>query len=309
MNSSPHIHCENSTDKIMADVLISLLPAVIMSIFFFGIRAAFVEAVCTFSSFIGEAVLKSLKKEKAPFDFSSPLSGLLLSLTLPGTVPIFVAALGGFFAAFVVKGLCGGLGKNVFNPALGARAALLFAFPLYMTNYHLDAITSATPLHQMQAGVLPDFSLWNMFIGKIGGSLGEVSSLAIILGGIYLTYRRVIDVRIPIFYVGTVALLSLIFNEGYPFLWCAYNVLGGGLLFGAVFMATDYSSSPVTAKGRLLFAIALGCLTMLFRYTGIFPEGVTYAILFMNGLSTLIEEKTLPTRFGSVKGAKNESCR
>lgn len=304
MNSSPHIVSENSTKKIMADVLISLLPAVIISIFFFGIRAIFVEAICTFSSFIGEIIFKAIKKEEVSFDFSSLLSGLLLSLTLPPAVPLFVAAIGGFFSTFVVKGLCGGLGRNVFNPAFGARAALLFAFPFYMTYYHTDTITSATPLHQMQASVLPDFSLLDMFIGKIGGSFGEVSSLAIIIGGIYLACRKVIDLRIPLFYVGTVALLSIIFSEGSPLLWCAYNVLGGGLLFGAVFMATDYSSSPVTAKGRCFYGIALGILTMLFRYTGIFPEGVTYAVLFMNGLSPLIEEKTIPCRFGTVKGAK-----
>jgi electron transport complex protein RnfD len=240
-------------------------------------------------------------------DLSSVVTGLLLALTLPATVPYWVAAVGSVFAIVVVKGLCGGLGKNVFNPALGARAFLVLLWPVYMVRFvapgAVDGVASATPLHHMVMPALPEESLGQMFLGNIGGCIGEVCTLALLIGGAYLLYKGVISLRIPAAYLGTVAVLTLVFAKGdNAVLWMLYNLLGGGVVLGALFMATDYATSPVTPKGQIIYGIGCGVLTVIFRYFGLFPEGVTYAILLMNACAWAIDRYMAPRRFGTKKG-------
>ena len=226
-----------------------------------------------------------------------------------------MAAAGGLFAVVVVKGLCGGLGQNTFNPALGARAFLMLLFPACLTRFPAlgsalflgelnpaDVVTGATPLHHMQMPALPDVSLLDLFLGRAGGCIGEVSALALLLGGGWLVFRRVITLRIPAAYLGTVAVLTLVFSKGdSPILWMAYSLLSGGVLLGALFMATDYATSPVGPLAQIVYGIGCGALTVVFRYTGLFPEGVTYAILLMNAAAWLLDQYLVPRRFGAGK--------
>lgn len=305
--ASPHIRGKNRTDRIMADVLIALLPTTIAGVFLFGMRALLVVLVSMASAVAGEWIYKKItKQENTIFDLSAAVTGLLLALTLPAFVPYPIAVIGSLFAVIVVKGLCGGLGQNTFNPALAARAFLLLVWPKYITRFvtaGVDIHTSATPLHEMQIPALPDASKMDMFLGRIGGCIGEVSSLALLIGGIYLIVKKVISPRIPLTYLGSIAVLTMIFNKGNnPMEWMVYSILGGGAMLGAFFMATDYASSPVTPKGQILYGICAGALTVFFRYTGLFPEGVTYAILIMNAATWLIDQMTMPRRFGVQKG-------
>ncbi len=237
------------------------------------------------------------------------VTGMLLAMTLPSSVPYWLAAVGSIFAVVVVKLLCGGLGQNVFNPALLARAFMLLIYPVGMVRYAgtgVDAVASATPLHHMVMPALPQESVLDMFLGNCPGSIGEISALALLLGGGYLVYRKVISVRIPVAYLGTVAVLTLIFHKTEePLLWMLYSLFSGGLMLGAIFMATDYTTSPVTARGQILYGIGCGVLTVLFRYFGLFPEGVTYAILIMNGFVWIIDRYTAPRRFGVQGGKKS----
>lgn len=207
------------------------------------------------------------------------------------------------FAILFVKLLCGGLGQNIFNPALAARAFLMLIFPMGLTRYEsLDGVTSATPLHHMVMPALPEESLLNMFLGNCSGSVGEISALALLLGGAYLVYRKVISVRIPAAYLGTVAVLTLVFHKtDAPLQWMLYSLFSGGLVLGAVFMATDYATSPATAAGQLVYGVGCGILTVIFRYFGLFPEGVTYAILIMNAFVWIIDRHTAPRRFGTKR--------
>ena len=313
--SSPHIRGTERTDKIMKDVIIALLPTTIAGIIFFGMRALLVVLVSVVSAMIGEAVWRLItRKEVTIMDGSAAVTGLLLALTLPASVPFWVAAVGSLFAVIVAKGICGGLGQNTFNPALAGRALLILVCPVYLTRYleagtklslsvPVDAVAGATPLHDMVMGELPEVSLMNMFIGKIGGCIGEVSAAALLLGGAYLVYKKVISLRIPAAYLGTIAVLTLIFAKGEsPVEWMLYSILGGGAILGGLFMLTDYASSPVTPSGQIVYGIGAGILTVLFRYKGLFPEGVTYAILLMNALAWFIDEHTRPRRFGTQKG-------
>ena len=310
--SSPHIRSGDRTPRIMGDVILALLPAAAAGVLVFGLRAAVVVVVCVAAALVGEGLWRRVSGQHNTLpDRSAALTGLLLALTLPASVPYAVAAAGSLFAVVVVKGMCGGLGQNPFNPALAARAFLVLAFPEALTRYPArqagvpllggaDLVTAATPLHKMQIPALPADSLWDMFLGSIDGSIGETSALALLAGGTYLVVRRVISPRIPLAYLGSAAAVSLIFSQGQPPVrWMLYSLLGGGLLLGAIFMATDYASSPVTPRGQLLFGAGCGVLTVLFRYVGIFPEGVTYAILLMNGAVWLIEDCTPPRRFGT----------
>ena len=234
---------------------------------------------------------------------------MLLALTLPSTVPYWLAAAGSAFAIIAVKLISGGLGQNIFNPALLARAAMLLVFPAAMTRYPavgVDAVTAATPLHHMVMPALPEESLWDMFLGNCPGSIGELSALALIAGGIYLIRRKVISARIPVAYLGTVAVLTLVFSKTDNALsWMLYSLFSGGVMLGAIFMATDYVTSPVTAKGQIIFGIGCGILTVIFRYFGLFPEGVTYAILLMNLLVWTIDRFTPPVRYGQRGGKDN----
>ena len=268
------------------------------------------------SALAGEWLLRLVLRQYNTLpDGSALVTGLLLALTLPASVPYWTAATGGLFAAVVVKGICGGLGQNTFNPALGARAFLMLLFPACLTRFPalgaplplgelspVDVITGATPLHHMQMPALPDATLADMFLGGIGGCIGETSALALLIGGGYLLFRRVISFRIPAAYLGTVALLALIFPKGEdPLMWMAYSVLGGGVVLGAVFMATDYATSPVGSAAQVVYGVGCGVLTMVFRYTGLFPEGVTYAILLMNASVWLLDKYLVRTQFGGRK--------
>ena len=309
VTSSPHIRGKRNTQQIMLDVILALIPTLLVGIVRFGMNALVVTLVSIVAAVAAEWICGMIVYHKNTVkDLSSVVTGLLLALTLPATVPYWAAALGSAFAIIVVKGLCGGLGKNIFNPALGARAFLMLVCPVYLVRYvapgAVDGVTSATPLHHMVMPALPEASLADMFLGNIGGTIGEVCTLALLIGGIYLIWRGVISVRIPAAYLGTVAVLTLVFSKGDNALaWMLYSVLGGGVVLGALFMATDYATSPVTPKGQIIYGIGCGIFTVIFRYFGLFPEGVTYAILLMNACAWAIDRYMAPRRFGTKKGA------
>ena len=308
VTSSPHIRGKRNTQQIMLDVMIALLPTLLAGTIIFGMRALLVALVCIAAAVAAEwACGMILYHRNTVKDLSSVVTGLLLALTLPAEVPYWVAALGSVFAIVVVKGLCGGLGKNVFNPALGARAFLMLVCPVHLVRYiapgAVDGVASATPLHHMVMPALPEESIAQMFMGNIGGTIGEVCTLALLAGGIYMIVKGVISVRIPAAYLGTVAVLTLVFAKGdNAFAWMLYSLFGGGVVLGALFMATDYATSPVTPKGQIIYGIGCGVFTVIFRYFGLFPEGVTYAILLMNACAWAIDRYTAPRRFGTKKG-------
>ncbi len=307
--SSPHIRGNFRTNRIMLDVGIALLPGLIAGCVVLGIRALLVAGLSTVCAVGFEWLWSKLTKTRnTAADGSALVTGLLLAMTLPVSVPLWQVVLGDFFAIIVIKALFGGLGQNIFNPALAARAFLMLIYPLGLTRYPgLDGVTSATPLHHMVMPALPEESLLDMFLGNCPGSIGEISALALMAGGVYLVIRKVISPRIPLAYAGTVALLSLIFHKtDNALLWSGYQVLSGGLLLGAIFMATDYVTSPVTPVGQLIYGAACGVLTLLFRYFGLFPEGVTYAILLMNACVWVIDRFTPPARFGIRKGGSTK---
>ena len=311
MSSSPHIRCGDTTRRIMLDVLIALVPTLVAGTIVFGPRCLVVAAVSTAAAVVGEALWRLLTGQYQTIgDLSAAVTGLLLALTLPATVPYWMAAVGAVFAVVVVKGFFGGLGQNIFNPALAARALLVLLFPAAVTRFAapgaaiplsgtVDVATAATPLHSMVMPALPEASLADMFLGNIGGCIGEVSSLALLIGGAYLVFRQVIKLRIPVSYLGTVAVLSFSFAPLEPLQWMLYSLLSGGVLLGALFMASDYATSPATPGGQVLYGMGCGVLTVVFRSVGLYPEGVTYAILLMNAASWLLEHFT-PTRlFGA----------
>ena len=290
----------------MLDVVIALIPTLIVGVITLGLRALLVTLVSMAAAVVAELLYSLLlRKRNTLADCSALVTGLLFALTLPATTPYYVVALGSAFAIFFVKLLCGGLGQNIFNPALAARAFMLMIFPVALTRYaEVDGVSSATPLHHMVMPALPKETLLDMFLGNCPGSIGELSALALIIGGIYLVVRKVISPRIPLAYIGTVAVLTLVFSKtDAPVQWMLYSLFSGGLMLGAIFMATDYATSPVTAKGQIVYGIGCGALTVIFRYFGLFPEGVTYAILLMNACVWVIDRYTAPRRFG-VKGGK-----
>ena len=303
--SSPHIRGNFSTRRIMLDVVLALCPALCVGIGVLGWRSLSVVLVSAVSAVAAEWLYSLLTKTRnTVVDGSAMVTGLLLAMTLPHTVPHWMAALGSVFAIVMVKALCGGLGQNIFNPALAARAFLMLLFPLGLTRYEgLDGITSATPLHHMVQPSLPEESILDMFLGNCPGSIGEISALALLLGGGYLLYRKVISIRIPASYIGTVALLTLVFHKtDAPIQWMLYSLFSGGLMLGAIFMATDYATSPATPVGQLVYGVGCGILTVIFRYFGLFPEGVTYAILMMNAFVWFLDRHTAPRRFGTKRG-------
>ena len=303
--SSPHIRGNFKTSRIMLDVVIALLPGLAVGVWVLGIRALFVTLVCVASAVASEWLYSLItRKRQTVIDCSAIVTGLLLAMTLPHTVPYWQAAVGSVFAIILAKALCGGLGQNVFNPALAARAFLMLINPVGLTRYvGVDGVSSATPLHHMVMPALPEESLLDMFLGNCPGSIGELSAVALLAGGVYLVCRKVISPRIPLAYIGTVAVLTLVFHKTEaPVEWMLYSLLSGGLMLGAVFMATDYATSPATPKGQWIYGLGCGVLTVVFRYFGIFPEGVTYAILLMNALVWIIDRFTAPRRFGKKKG-------
>lgn len=307
--TSPHIRGNFRINRIMLDVIIALIPALVVGVIVLGLRALLVAAVSVVSAVVFEALWCLITRRKLTIvDGSAGVTGLLLAMTLPVTVPIWQVIVGNFFAIIIVKALFGGLGQNIFNPALAARAFMMLIFPLGITRYEgLDGVTSATPLHHMVMPATPNESLLDMFLGKCPGSIGEISALALLLSGVYLCVRKVISPRIPLAYIGTLAVLSLIFYKtDNALIWSAYSVLSGGLMLGAIFMATDYVTSPVTHLGQILYGVGCGALTLIFRYFGLYPEGVTYAILLMNAVAWFIDRYTGFARFGTKKGGGNK---
>ena len=305
--SSPHIRGNFRTNRIMLDVVLALLPALIVGVWKLGLRALLVAVVSIVCAVAAEWLYSVVTKTRnTVVDGSAMVTGLLLAMTLPASVPYWQVAVGAVFAIIVVKTLCGGLGQNIFNPALAARAFLMLIWPVGLTRYNalgVDAVTAATPLHHMVMPALPEESILDMFLGNCPGSIGEISALALLIGGAYLVARKVISVRIPAAYLGTVAVLTLVFSKaGDPVSWMLYSLFSGGVMLGAIFMATDYATSPATAMGQIYYGIGCGVLTVLFRYFGLFPEGVTYAILIMNAFVWTLDRYTAPRRFGTKKG-------
>ena len=304
--SSPHIRGNFRTNRIMLDVVIALIPALLVGFWRFGARAALVTLISVMCAVGGEWLYSLITRGRnTVVDCSALVTGVLLAMTLPHTVPYWQVAVGSLFAIIVVKALCGGLGQNIFNPALAGRAFMMLIWPVGLTRYEgVDGVSAATPLHHMVMPTLPEESILDMFLGTCPGSIGEISALALLVGGAYLVWRKVISIRTPLAYIGTVAVLTLIFHKtDAPLQWMLYSLFSGGLMLGAIFMATDYASSPATPVGHIVYGIGCGVLTVLFRYFGLYPEGVTYAILIMNLFVWFIDHHTQMRRFGTGKGA------
>ena len=307
--SSPHIRGNFRTNRIMADVMLALTPALAVGVARFSFRALLLTLVCMASAVAAEWLYGKLTKSRnTTVDGSALVTGMLLAMTLPHTCPLWLGAAGSIFAIVFVKCLCGGLGQNIFNPALAARAAMMLVYPVGLTRYlGVDGVTAATPLHHMVMPALPEESILDMFLGNCPGSIGEISALALLIGGAYLVFRKVISLRIPVAYLGTLAVLTLVFSKtDAPIDWMLYSLCSGGVMLGAIFMATDYATSPATPMGQIVFGLGCGALTVFFRYFGLFPEGVTYAILLMNAFVWFIDRLTPIRRFGTVKGGDSK---
>lgn len=301
---SPHITDRPTVSRIMLDVIIALIPACVAAVYFFGWLAVRQIVLCVATAVLVEALIQKLCKRRVTVgDLSAAVTGLLLALNLPADAPIHVPIVGAAFAIAIVKQCFGGLGFNFVNPALSARAMLMVAWPVAMTTYvmpvTLDAMASATPLSLIKAGTteaLP--SIWEMAIGNTAGAIGETCAIALVIGGIYLIVRRVISARIPLTYIGTVAVLMLIF-KGADLL--PYELLGGGLMMGAFFMATDYVTSPSMPWAQVVFGIGCGVITCVIRQFGGYAEGVCFSILLMNLTVPLLEKAFRPRIYGEVK--------
>ena len=320
---SPHVFGKESVRGLMLDVVIALTPAFLVSIFYFGIQALVVTAISVASCLLFEFLIQKflLKTKPTITDGSALVTGILLAFNLPTNIPIYLIVIGSLVAIGVAKMSFGGLGNNPFNPALVGRVFLLLSFPVQMTSWPLpmaqrtaDAVTGATPLAFMkealksgksvsdvfQSGHIPSYS--DMLMGNMGGSLGEIAALALLLGGAYLLIRKVITWHIPVAVLGSVALFAFLLNVGNPdkFAGPAFHLLTGGVILGAIFMATDYVTSPMSRSGMLLFGVGIGVITILIRVFGAYPEGVSFAILIMNGFVPLINMYMKPKRFGEV---------
>ena len=317
ISSSPHVHSPVTTKTIMRDVLIALLPALVGSVYFFGFRALLVTLVSAAAALFFEwGWCKLMKQDDKTYDLSCIVTGVLLAFVCPPTIPYWMIIIGDFFAIILVKMLFGGIGKNIVNPALAGRA-FMFSWPVAMSTWvkvgfenaaglfsTADAVTAATPLAAMHQGYIDPAagSLWDAFIGNVGGCIGETSVLALLIGFVYLLARKVITARIPLAYIGTVAVLTLLFPQGNNgFEWMAYQLCTGGLMLGAIFMATDYVTSPLTKLGQIVYGIGCGILTVMIRYFGGYNEGVSYAILIMNCCVVLLDRIGRPTKFGAPK--------
>ncbi len=324
ISSSPHVHAPYSTRTIMRDVLIALLPALLGSVYFFGFRALLVTlisvAACVFFEW---GYCRLTKTNCKTYDLSAVVTGVLIAFVCPVTIPYWTIIIGDFFAIIVVKMLFGGIGRNIVNPALAGRAFMM-SWALLMSTWikvgfgnaaplfgdtsleALDGMTAATPMSFMHQGKLPDVSVMDAFLGNVGGCIGETSALLLLIGLVYLLVRKVITLRIPLGFVGTVAVLTFLFPQGGAdrFSWMSYQVLCGGLMLGAIFMATDYVTSPLTKLGQVVYGIGCGVITVVIRYFGGYPEGVSYAILIMNCCVVLLDRIGRPTKFGAPKKVK-----
>lgn len=304
VSSAPHVRAKDTTERIMLYVLLALIPTTVFGIINFGYRALILILVTIASCVVSEWVYdKIVHKKNTVGDLSAVVTGLLLALNLPATLPWWEAAIGGAFAIIVVKMLFGGLGQNFMNPALGARCFLLIAFAADMTNYSVDSYTGATPLAAIRAG--ETVNAMDMLIGRTAGTIGETSTLCIVLGAIIMIMLGVITLRIPGTYILTFALFMAIFGgHGLDYQYLVAELCGGGLMLGAFFMATDYVTSPITPRGQILYGVCLGVLTGLFRVFGANAEGVSFAIILSNLLVPMIEKITVPSAFGQVKECK-----
>ena len=327
VSSNPHVRDKMTTSRIMQLVVIALLPATLFGIWNFGFHALLVVLVTVISSVFFEWLYDRLMHKKNTItDFSAVVTGLLLALNMPPQIPLWMPVLGSAFAIIVVKQLFGGLGQNFMNPALGARAFMMASWAGFMTTWTAphanlplfgnvtvtDAISTATPLATLKTGAVPaDTGLLEMLLGQTGGVIGETSALALLAGGVYLLWRKVITINIPAAYILTVAVITFLFplsGDVSRVQWMLSQVLSGGLMLGAIFMATDYVTSPVTPKGQIIFGVGCGLLTVFIRYFGGLPEGVSYSILIMNTLVWAIDKKTHPRKFGyQLDKAKKEA--
>lgn len=307
VSPSPHQHSRVHVPRMMLDVIIALLPAYIFGVVWFGLRALLVGAASVLACVLAEFLFeKILRRPVTVMDGSAAVTGLLIAMNVPVSIGIGMLIVADVFAMVLVKGLFGGLGKNIVNPALAARVFLFVSFPGAMASFpnpNVDAVTAATPLAQIkEAGSIEGIELLDLLIGKTGGCIGEVSAVLLLLGGVYLLCRRVISWQIPTAYLGTVALLALLFpRAGGGLMMVPIELLSGGLMLGALFMATDYATSPVTPVGRLVFGVLCGLITVFIRYFGAYPEGVSFAILIANLLVFYIDRFTKPTPFGGGK--------
>lgn len=307
VSSSPHIRDENTIQKVMLDVIIALLPATLGALYYFKINGAKIIILSVLTAVAAEAVFQKIRKQPLTInDLSAVVTGLLLAFNIPASAPWWIPVLGAIIAIVVVKQFFGGIGHNFMNPALAARIMLMVSYTGHMTNWVKpgpDAVSIATPLSFVKGlaevpGKAPE--LFDMLIGNTGGCLGETSAILLILGGIYLIYRGVISIQVPAIYIATVAVITLIFGR-FDVYFMIYHLLAGGLMLGAIFMATDYASAPVTPMGRIIFAFGCGVLTSIFRLYGGYPEGVGFSILLMNIAAPLIEKYTSPKVFGEVR--------
>ena len=298
VSANPHVRSKESTGRIMFLVIIALLPATGFGIYNFGYQAAVLIAVTIATTVLTEFVYEKLMKLPVTVsDLSAVVTGLLLALNLPSTLPGWIAVIGGVFAILVVKMLFGGIGQNFMNPALGARCFLVICFTARMTTFTYDGVTTATPLALLRSG--ESVNTWNMMIGKIPGTIGETSALAIMAGALFLIIFDVIDMRIPGTYILTFAIFMGLFGGyGWDPYYLTAQLAGGGLMLGAFFMATDYATSPITPLGKIVFGVILGILTGIFRVYSSSTEGVSYAIVISNLLVPLIERATIPKCFG-----------
>ena len=306
VSSSPHVRSKDTTERIMLYVIIALLPTTLFGIYNFGYRALILILVTIASCVASEWIFnKIVHKKQTINDLSAVVTGLLLALNLPATLPWWEAVLGGVFAIVVVKCMFGGLGQNFMNPALGARCFLLLAFAANMTNFTIDSYTGATPLAAMRNG--DPVNTMDMLIGRTAGTIGETSAIAILIGAIFLILMGVIDLRIPASYIITFIVFMLLFSgHGADWTYITAQLCGGGLMLGAFFMATDYVTSPITPMGQIIFGICCGIFTGLFRCFGANAEGVSFAIILSNILVPMIEKYTVPRAFGMVKEAKKQ---
>jgi len=321
VSSSPHIRSKDSVNSIMRDVVIALTPATAYGVYKFGFNAFMVVAVAIIAAMVTEAAIQKMRGVPVTVtDWSAALTGLLLAMNVPASAPWWIPVIGSVFAIAIVKQAFGGLGHNFMNPALAARAMLMASWPVRMTAWVKpglpavgpDAVTTATPLAMLKDSYAFDVTaavssssfqapgLFDVMMGNVAGCIGEVSGILLILGGLYLIWRKVITWRIPTIYIGTVAVLTFILG-GFDFNLVLYHIFAGGLLLGAFFMATDYSSSPINPKGQMYFALGCGLLTTVIRFYGGYPEGVSYSILLMNVAAPLIEKYSSPRVFGGAK--------
>lgn len=302
VSSNPHVRAKATTARIMQYVAIALLPATVFGIFNFGLHALLLVIITVATTVLSEYIYdRAMKKNNTITDFSAVVTGLLLALNLPPEAPLWIGIIGGLFAIIVVKMLFGGLGQNFMNPALGARCFLLISFTSIMTNFDCDAYTGATPLAAIKAGEQAD--VFSMVVGRTAGTIGETSMIAILIGAVFLIIMKVIDLRVPVSYIISFVIFIILFSgRGLDAEYILAQLAGGGLMLGAFFMATDYVTRPITAKGQIVFGIFLGIMTGIFRLFGPSAEGVSYAIILGNLLVPLIEKFTRPTAFGKRGG-------